>query len=83
MWWPKEELRGQSKLIKLDVLDAMPYELPETAVENRPFYTPAQIAEIMNAKVHSNIPQMDRLDRAERDDGIPEVDLVESEVEVG
>lgn len=79
-WWPVAG--GESRLIKLDVLDAMPYNLPEVEVENRPFYTPAQIAEMKNARIHSQVPEVDRLAWSTGDDSIPEADLVEPEPEV-
>lgn len=79
-WWPVDG--GESKLIKLDVLDAMPYNLPELEIENRPFYTPAQIAEMKNARIHSQVPEVDRLAWSTGDDSIPEADLVEPEPEV-
>jgi len=83
LWWPVEQLRGQSQLIKLDVMDAFPYSVPETRVENRPFYTPAQMAEMRNARIYSKVPKVAEAVQVSRNDSVPEADMAGPEPEGG
>jgi hypothetical protein len=80
-WWPIAP--GQDTLVKLDVLDAMPYTLPHVGVAERPFYTPAQMAEMTNVKLYSKVPEMGELAWVQGDDDISGPDMVESESEGG
>lgn len=80
-WWPIAP--GQDTLVKLDVLDAMPYILPPVGVAERPFYTPAQMAEMANVKLYNKVPEMGELAWVSGDNHAAEIDMVEPESEAG
>jgi hypothetical protein len=76
LWWPVEQLRGDTKMVMMEVVDARYYSAGPDPAEDR-YYTPAQLAVMRKAEVYeSDIPRQAAV-RSKGDDVVPGDDIPE------